>query len=411
MRLGRGDSRDGLHEHHDGHGRAGQRPADAHAYRTGTSAWKIPTPRDGGTYAAHHYELDVSDDYEVVAAATNVEGTGLTYSYELLATVDDGTRWYLQAGGAIDLTVSTPGPSTPSDDGLCTFTNEPQIYSGGITVSGEMAQPGEVSFGTFCEEPLGTTTGSWSYAIATPPGTGDLIATNGARFSIMRSLDFQQSATVPTIDLTSGGEPFASQSVTVVNTGVYPNDEGPIGSELQLFTSHGGAILTTEQDEVASTSHVVPLVPSSTLVTGDRELLTVSVQDTSNATRSGWTYAPTATSTFLLLDEPTAAGAVRNGVATVTWSGELDPRVQFVNINSTYNVSTPTFSYFSQGVTATPHWLAAHSATSLGFDTSVPGYDPSWDIEGGPTTGTSFSVSAIGPQDGGYSTTRTLPLQ
>src|SRR5580692_10980067 len=99
------------------------------AYRSGSSAWHTPTAVTGGTYAAHHYNLDVGDDYEVVVAEALAFAGGFNevFSYELEATSADDTRWFLERTGAVDVKLAPPGPpASVAIQGQCWFPGETQ---------------------------------------------------------------------------------------------------------------------------------------------------------------------------------------------------------------------------------------------------------------------------------------------
>jgi hypothetical protein len=365
------------------------------SYRSGSSAWHTPTATTGGTYATHQYKLEVTDDdYEVVVVGilTYDNNPEDIFAYELQATSADGTQWYLARTGAVDVKLAPPVPAaTDATNGYCTEPGEAQYYSGGIVVSGTVVQPAQVTLGSYCEVPPGST-GSWTYAINSPPGTEDLLVSDGVDIAVMRSLALPGSTTLPAIDLTTAGQPFASQSVTVRNTGIDVSDDVPVNSQLTLYTAHGGAVVATGDNETPGVSHAVPLMPSALLDQTDVQELAVSVQDTSGATRSGWTSSPTKVSEMTLIAIPGATATFGAGGVSAAWQGSLGG-IDWVNLSSQSGEGIVAAPYIQQNVTTTSRWVAAHNATRLEFDSSAPGYEPSWLV--GSDGSATLSIGAV----------------
>lgn len=347
------------------------------AYRDGTSAWKTPEPSMGGTYAAHHFELDVSGDYELVAVTVD-DGAGVALSTELRATAGDATHWYLDGSGAYDIDEVGIEPGSPDD---CSPPDTPFNIDDNVIATGSMVQPGQISIGDSCTS---STKPTWSYQLSVAPGIHDVIATDpmgttSPRIAIKRAVSIDSGTTVPAIDLAGDGQPLDTTNITVVNTNTYPDDAGAISSTLVLHTANTSAQISSMTDQVVSRSHAVPVVPSSLLDTADSQVLTVSVTDNSNARHVASTRHPTETWVLELLSAPTTSYTTDAGIETATWNQPLESRVEAVDLE--IDQVSLTSGATSQAITATTRWLDAHHAMSLAFASDVPGYDPSWMVD------------------------------
>jgi hypothetical protein len=369
------------------------------AFRDGTSGWKTPKPRDGGQNSAHHFELEVSGDYEVVAVSLDPTSK---ISMELLATPDDGTYWYLTEGAAYDKESLT---RLASDPGTLLSCNWPFAFAGTVPAKGTMAQSGIVSIGNMCGTSSNT---GWSYQLWVQPGVHDVIAADLAsppRVSIQRGVMVDGTATLPPIDLGATGQLLATSMIVVVNTDAYTNDAGPISSELAVEMDGEIAVVAAGLDDVVSKAHVVPLVPASLLGPQDRQVLVMSVQDNTNAQRRAVTTSPAASPVIELLDLPVASFDIAGNIETASWSDGLSPRVQAIDVS--ISNATPSSPITRETVTATARWLAGNHTSNLGFDGSVPGYDPSWAVDLTQPRWSNIATRAI-EGDVEYMTARSL---
>ena len=350
-------------------------PPDFIAYRDGTSSWRSPQPHTGGAYAAHHYELDVTSEYEVVAVW--IDPTfGTAFASELRATTDDGTRWLL-GGSATDLDTADIETSYPSTQGDCVSPDAPSSISGSVIASGTMAQAGQISIGGECTA-SGSGLSSWSYRLSVLPGVHDVIATDpmwatSPHVAITRSLTIDADRTMPTIDLAVDGQPLEATTITVTNTGA-AGDAIPLTNQLDLLTATSAATLGMGDDRGTSASHVVWIAPPSLLERTDTQRLTISVSDPSNALRQAVTTHPAETSVFELLSVPTVFYFPGGAVDTAHW-GELDVRAEAVDFSTVSSLNAA-----GETITATARWLDRHG-TSLAFDTDVPGFDVGWAVD------------------------------
>ncbi len=388
-------------------------PPDFIAYRDGASSWKTPKPIAGGKYAAHHYDLEVTSDYELVVVSIDPD-SGAAASTELRATPADAMRWYVDYYGAHDIAeafvpdvfVADVFVGSASEVGLCTPPDQPSPIPGSIIASGSMAQPGRVSIGGQCTL---SASASWTFRLPVVPGMHDIIATDpvgtpSPRVAITRGLMLDSPTTLPLIDLAADGQLLDSATITVVNTGTDPGDTVALASRLVLYAGSDGALLASGTGTATSRSHDVPIVPTSLLQTGDVQLLWIGVTDYTNASRQAATRHPTETPLFEYLTAPIIDITTDTGVDTASWSEPLSTRIQAVDVH-TMRVDA-AFNVTSEAITATKPWLDAHRATSLGFDTDIPGYDPTWLVDVTQMHWTDFTVRA---NEGsiGYWTTRS----
>jgi hypothetical protein len=334
------------------------------AYRDGSAKWVVPDPLPGGSYAAHHYQLSVTDDYEIAVGVVSQANKSIT-AYELLATATDGSGWFLGSGGAFPL--AAPGPvSAPT----CV---EPLTQPGpGYAVSGTMAQLGFVAIGDACVSNNGFTE-PWSFDIGVLPGLADVIAGDnaGSAIAIWRALDVTAPITLPTLDVTTAGQPLAQREFAVTNTGA-SGDIEPLTSVLTLVTAaHTVASISDPAAEATSDLSMLSIIPDDLLEATDVETLAVTAVDDMGGTRTATTTAPGQVSALDLLSPPMIAEVTTTDA--VTWIAPLDAWTQLV---------TSIMQGFAQGsgatltVSATPRWLAGDATQDvLAFDLTAQGLD------------------------------------
>jgi hypothetical protein len=86
------------------------------------------------------------------------------------------------------------------------------------------------------------------------------------------------------------------------------------------------------------------------------------------------------------------------------WNEPLSARIQAIDLH-TWSIDASS-NIMSETITTSKHWLDANDSVSLGFDSDVPNFDPSWLVDVAQAHTTDFTVRA---DDGfiGYATTKT----
>jgi hypothetical protein len=349
-------------------------------FRDDGGPWQEPKVVADGSYT-----FEVLDDYEVVAVYSFDDGSFL--AQELAATYRDGNNWgvvWTSQFGA--LVTGKTGPYS-----IFRYPCSPFPRDGTVKVTGRMLDKGQVAMDSSC---MTSAVAPWMFSLDVLPGTNDLIATGrvGATpsIAIQRGLVVDGATAIPDIDLSSVGTPLTTMPVAVVNT-----DESGIAATNVILTTSAGASNVSGTSAEVSAMHTIStsLVPTSVMEPGDRQALEVHSPggDFAPVDRSARTIFTGNEIVFELIPSATISYDVVNGVDVVSWGSALAPRYGYVDFNIE-SVPNANLNYSGQHVTVTKHWLEDHKATSVGFDTDVPGYDAAWSIDRTQQYGRWFDV-------------------
>ena len=367
------------------------------AFRDGSAAWTTPLPVRGGTYAAYHYELEVTDDFELVVVVAPSDMPDVA-SYELLATASDATDWLLGNAGAIPIN----GSIGPLVEPPCLTATSPPAPSA-IVVSGVMAEPGTIAIGDACASNV---VGSWPFQLAVTPGDVDVLASDleATVLAQWRHLDVSGATDLGTIDLTTSGQPLAVETLPVISPGD-ANQPQDFVSALLLATT-GATTLLGQTESALSASYVVPIVPPALLEPGDVQTLVIALGDTTGATDYAWTTAPEQVAELDLLAVPNGSVDLSGITAQFSWTGG-DLRTQAF----TLSIVAPTLLGLAgtQSVTVSPRWLIEHDPPNIAFDPGATGYQTAWDLNLTTPTSAQLTESAV---DGAvaYASSEPVPV-
>ncbi|NVB84834.1 MAG: hypothetical protein HOV81_41070 [Kofleriaceae bacterium] len=272
--------------------------------------------------------------YDVVAAWVTSEGTQAAlyhFADESLPTIYRGL----------------PGP-----------TSQPPPR---IEVSGRMLQAGAVYMRG---DSAMSTSAPWPYTLVVESGTSTaaLVAVGADRMLIRRGIDVSSPAALDAIDLSSDGTPTVAKPLTLVN--------GPTAEEtLSAALWWSGVGLPV--------SFATFRPPPASLVGSETLQMTIEARTERELRYCYGRYTDDRTS-YTLPAALTGVSFTESGdIAGATW-GTRPPMMDGVALD----VEAQT----AEGlrlvtVEASPSWLAATGATSLAFDVSPPGFDPSWKID------------------------------
>jgi hypothetical protein len=308
----------------------------------------------------------------------------------LLSRFVVASHWFIASTSQFGaLAVGKTGPSSVFRDPCWPFPRD-----GTVKVTGRMFQSGQVVMDTSCKS---SATAPWTFSLDVLPGTHDLIATGQVggkpRVGINRGQVVDAATSLPDVDLSLAGTELTPTPIVVVNTDD-SSGASSASTQVSLTTANGFA-------DVSSTSGLVPkvytvtasTVPFSAMDSGDYQTLEVHSPggDFASADRSARTLFTGAETLFQLIPPPMIDFNVVNGVDVVSWDLPLATRYGYVDFN-VESEPTANLSYSAQHVTVTRRWLEDHDAKSIGFDTDVPGYDPSWSIDRTQNYGRWFDV-------------------
>lgn len=319
---------------------------DLIVYRDGSGPWIVPTASGQGVY-----DLHVTDDYQVVVTCSSTGVAGNEDSEQLNATFGDGAHQYMFC----DASSSGTAPTT-------------------FAVTGTMTQAGTVIVGGVSQK---SNTAAWSYSLAVPMGTHDLVAFDALHMQITRDLDVSAAVAEPNIDLAANGTVFTK--ATLALTGLGAGD-----------TTQTQSVLYTANDYVAlsqTTNNTAVLAPDSLLGQNDFTELDTDVTNMAAGTFRGASSYDNTTTAFTL-------PAVLTGV---TFGTTAPVTAHWATLPATTNVylaaeSLTATTFTAQRVTVTQSWISETNATSVTFVSDAPGYDPAWNVD--PATGyLSFETS------------------
>lgn len=323
------------------------------AYRDGTGAWTALPPSPDGAY-----QIDVTDDFQVVGVTAPPDGE--LQAEELDATADDGACWVLGAA-----TPGCTGPWPPANPVM-------------VHVTGQMLQAGEVEIGA-----ARATGGAapWSFDLTVPAGVHDLVAWPGptgptAQSSVVlrRDLDLTSDTTLPDIDLATQGIALATTPVTVDGA----SQPSMITVATFVAMPHDTAIIAAAAPGNAPTV-MAPVVPASALDAGDSEQISLeaSTQSAQLTVQGARATVTAGQALHVALTPPPCIEYHANGdQLSAAWCSSIDADD---GIELWVGAESSPGAY--ENVVATRSWLAATGASSVAFDTSVPGYQPGWQID------------------------------
>jgi hypothetical protein len=341
---------------------------DLVVYRDGVGTWETPTVRADNTFT-----IEVTDDFQVVAALD--AGSGEIITWELAATAGEGTHWIIDE-------------SDPYFAPEC--SSIPAFAMGGdwVAVTGSMLQAGQVSTQPWCES---STTQPWNFGLQSFPGSLDLIATDPFdsathRVLIARGEVIDGPAVVPDLDLSAG------ISLVPIHVDVYKPDVATTTVEVILTTTapYSAAIISMASGiTTASTQTTSALVaPPMMLQPTDTQLLVFHAPGALGSDRAAQTIVSGQDVALELVPPPVVTYAPGDG-DVATWGAPLAPR--FTSVDFDLRGESQPWSW--QHVTATKGWLDTHDATSLAFETDVPGYQPAWSVDHSHPYERQFSVT------------------
>lgn len=309
--------------------------AGAVVYRDGTDAWLA-----AGRIDAHTWQIDVTDDYEVMATCSNG-----THQQMLAATVGDGSFVRIPCAAVVERVAS------------------PFAITGTLSSGGSVAVQGPATVNMVAPD--------LSFAVAPTvyPGRSafaDVVATTSDRVQIVRGGELRADVDLGAMAIDTDGEPFGSARVVAV------------GSELRhvrtVLELDGSQVWSDEQPVAGATARVVPVHDFGAR---DRETIVVS----GDGTFASFELASDGVDAlrFDFMERPAgAAKLVDGGVLRAEWTS-LPARA--TRIEATAG---------ELGVTVLHGWLDAHpGATSFAFDTTAPGFDTTRSTA---TAGASFTA-------------------
>lgn len=299
------------------------------AYRDGKGPWLTPAATSDT-----EYELHVTNDYQWLIVCTN----GSTFDAELHnATFADGSSVF----------------------GFCGAGAPPATT---VQMTGEMVQAGNV----WMNDTAMSTTANWDFALAVPPGTHDFVAVGGNQMLIRRDQVITVAGAVASVDVVANGTAMTAVPLTINNLN---GDGDTLYTSFDLDLANDGAT-------ISGSSPTLETPPTSLLLPTDYQYLDIdAVSQTGD--RSAFTQFTGTETTFTLMAPLTGVTfAQTTGVEVATW-GTLP---SYTNVNLfVYSYSGESIS--EQNVVASKSWLDLKAATTLGFDSSAPGYNPAWNID------------------------------
>jgi hypothetical protein len=285
-------------------------------YRTNDGEWQVPFDTGDG------YELYVGAQYELVAVCENTGGVDVGFEY---GTADETSETFLPCYAPYE------GPTEP------------------VSVTGTMAQPGTVVMGDIAtsSEP------NWSFELAVPQSTYDLVAAGDQRIAIRRNVEVAGTLALDAIDVDVEGAAYTERVFTVESL---PGEQ--VGTRVSLFTQNGGAYLPFVQGTTAK-------VPPADLLNAN-DFAQIEVTAFGNRTyRSNYVGASRETNIEFL---PVIDNVTFNADGVI-WTGEL-------------GYGADLYTYARSGsihLAASPGWVAGKS--KLAIDTDIPGFEERWRID------------------------------
>jgi hypothetical protein len=314
--------------------------ADFAAYRSGDGPWHTPALGSGSN--GLFYTLTVADDYLLVLVCDDA-GSGTAFDSEAYGFTFKGDGPVVYAG----CSEQTGFPPTPMTQ-----------------VTGTMLQPGSVQVGGLGSS---ATTADWTYSADVPSGLHDVLAigTDGlALWDKGRAFD-GATATGPTLDTSTGVALLHQQLTTTGLDGTTPQvlDQVVATDTATVFSGTGDDIL---------------LMPPSELGTGDLQMLELDafagVQDQEAfETATG----PTMPVTHFAMLPPLTAVTIHTDASAYSASWSTLPVSSYDEV---VLLADAAGAPGTQQMFASSSWIAARAATTLGFDTSAPGYQDAWTV-------------------------------
>lgn len=298
-------------------------------YRDGAGPWLVPT-----LDAMGFYELHVTNDFQLVIVCA--DSTGFDSSLFDATAAEVG-------GFYVHCLKNLPAPPAT------------------VAASGQMTQPGTL----YMHDTATSATGPWNFSLNVPIGVHDLVAYDSSDMLIRRNQTISGATSISTVDLSQGGSAMTPVTLTINNR----QSGDTLKADLDLALSNGFATLT-------GSSATILTPPSSLLLPSDLEFLFLSIR-TPTTFRYADAQFSTSQTTFDLM--PVLAGisySQSGGVLAGAWGTLPSNREIEMSLYTSSSSSTSSF----QRVSATQGWLAAKSASQIGFDVSPPGYDSSWSI-------------------------------
>jgi hypothetical protein len=310
-------------------------------YRNGLDGdWQTPTPIDGG------YQLAVDNDYVFVAVCASDGGGFDAETYA--GTIADGNTVTVLCGVGPG---TDPAPIPTS------------LLRGSIVQAADLSIAGYPFWGS----PAG-----FEFAVDVAVGPVDAVATTDARVAVVHAFPAPAAdtqGTMPPIDIDADGAAFQAVTPTA---GVTPDADEKLGADYVYFSANGAVFLDGPIDQPT-----LRTIPPALIADGDEQVVNavLSGPGESRGASSRATGASALVTDFTLPPriQATFSADANGSVATVpVLTAPYDTVLQRVSDASGH----------AQTVVATKSWLAVTGAATLGFDTSAPGYDPSWIVTG-----------------------------
>ena len=278
--------------------------------------------------AVGEFDLQVTNDYQVVVACNTPQGSDVTLFDRTFA---DGTILFAFCDAA-----SLSQPTTTA-------------------ITGTMAQPGQVFMG----DSANSTTAPWSFTLNETLAMHDLIAigTNN-RMLIRRGIAVVGPTSVANIDVVADGTTMTAVPLTI--NGMQSGET--LSTDFDLLLTNDFAFLT-------GSSTTVQTPPASLLQTNDFELLDL-VLTTSTTSRSANTVFGGTESVFTLMPILTGVSFAMSGGVLAASYGTL-PTHDGLRLDLFDGGGK-----VEQAVDATQTWLDATGSTKLAFDAIPPALDP-----------------------------------
>lgn len=308
-------------------------------FRDGAGPWLTPVE-----VTTNNWDLFVTDAYEVVIGCAASETSDVAVERRTYA---DGNTVYAFC-------------TVPSD--------EPPIAT--VTVTGDMAQAGEVFLGGSASG----TTAPWSFSIDTTAETHDLVAVGAnQRLLVQRDLLITGATTLPTLDVTTAGVAMTATPLAI--TGMVSGEE--------LTTSYDW-FLGNDFVTLSGTSTTMMVPPASVVEASDFAFLNVSLESPTTYRYASTMFTGIETSFTPL---PILSGityAPSGGDLTASW-GTL-PTFDDVSLNLYANQR-------SVRVSTSKRWLDTTQAANLTTKIELDALDPAWRINLAGPYSRSFSAT------------------
>jgi hypothetical protein len=314
------------------------------AFRDGSGAWQAlaPNPAEPKTYS-----IQVTSTYEwLTVIASQLDG----FTAELHgATIADGT----------------------SQHPVCAL---PRLLNEPVAITGQMMQAGTVRYG---QVGMQSSAAGWDIDMQAPGGMHDLLVYDAASMYVQRGLQLWQATSLGAIDLSQTGSAMPSESLQVTGAG----SDGIASYVVWQLGDRDPMQYVAEGSPVT-----IPIPPPTSVMSEDSENITVAAtgpgDDTAEPVLIRSAVQPflgTPTSLDFALPTGMSASFVPGDVTAAQWQVlPANPTVAlYVDNENDPTVPTPS----SELVSVSTSWIAATGASGLAFDTSAPGYNPSWNID------------------------------